>query len=87
MGRRQHYKWRVVLEALTGMNRRSGTSYFPSISVAEKASELGRRNSEITSRQVGAILRYYESKGLVESKMVRENNCRHRIWRMVCQTE
>ena len=82
MGRRQHYKWSATLEALKDLNRTNKEEYFPSIVIAEKASILGRRNSEISSRQVGAILKYYQHQGLVESRIVRRNNCKHHIWRI-----
>ncbi len=82
MGRRQHYKWSATLEALKDLNRTNKEEYFPSIVIAEKASILGRRNSEISSRQVGAILKYYQHQGLVESRIVRKNNCKHHIWRI-----
>ena len=82
MARKQHYKWKATLEALKEMNRTNKEEYFPSIVIAERASKLGRRNSEISSRQVGAILKYYQHQGLVESKIVRKDNCRHHIWRI-----
>ena len=36
--------------------------------------------SELTSRQIGAVLRFYESRGWVASRVVREDNCKRKLW-------
>lgn len=83
-GRKRKYKY--ILSALVELNKLNPKMFFPSMTIAEKATGLGRKKSEITSRQVGAILKEAYHKGLVESNIVRENNCKHRVWRMARQS-
>lgn len=83
-GRKRKYKY--ILSALLELNKFNPKMFFPSMTIAEKATGLGRKKSEITSRQVGAILKEAYHKGLVESNIVRENNCKHRVWRIARQS-
>jgi|TARA_A200000159_G_C7248011_1_gene307469 hypothetical protein len=77
----KHYKWKVVPAALKGLHNNFGRGEtFNSQTIAREASKLGRSNSELTSRQIGAVLRFYESRGWVASRVVREDNCKRKLW-------
>ena len=55
----KHYKWKVVPAALKGLHNSYGRGEtFNSQTIAREASKLGRSNSELTSRQIGACLLY-----------------------------
>jgi hypothetical protein len=76
-----HYKWKVVPTALKELHDSYGNGEtFNSRTIATRASRLGRSNSELTSRQIGAVLHYYESCGWVASRTVREENCKRKVW-------
>jgi len=77
----RHYKWKVVPVALKELHDTYGRSEtFNSQTIASRASRLGRSNSELTSRQIAAVLHYYESRGWVSSRTVREDNCKRKVW-------
>jgi len=76
-----HYKWRVIPEALRGLHAEYGADEdFSSAVIAPRASRLGRRNSELTARQIGNVLSTLQKKGLVQFRVVREENCRKKMW-------
>jgi hypothetical protein len=76
-----HYKWRVIPEALRGLHAEFGADEdFSSAVIAPRASRLGRRNSELTARQIGNVLSTLQKKGLVQVRVVREENCRKKMW-------
>jgi len=77
----RHYKWKVVPAALKELHGEFGRKEsFNSQTIAARASVLGRSNSELTSRQIGAVLHFYESRGWVASRVVREDNCKRKLW-------
>lgn len=76
-----HYKWRVIPEALRGLHTEYGVETdFSSATIAPRASRMGRRNSELTARQIGNVLSTLHKKGLVKVRMVRQDNCRKKMW-------
>ena len=76
-----HYKWRVVPEALKTLHSEYGSDQdFSSATIAPRASAMGRRNSELTARQIGNVLSTLQKKGLVQVRVVREDNCRKKMW-------
>jgi len=77
----KHYKWRAIPEALQGLHAEYGAEEdFSSATIAPRASRLGRRNSELTPRQIGNVLSTLQKKGLVQVRVVREENCRKKMW-------
>jgi hypothetical protein len=76
-----HYKWRVIPEALRGLHTEYGAdSDFSSATIAPRASSMGRRNSELTARQIGNVMATLQKKGLVKVRLVRQDNCRKKMW-------
>jgi|TARA_B100000902_G_C27098383_1_gene807485 hypothetical protein len=77
----RHYKWRVVPEALQELHTEFGNGEsFSSAVIAIKASGRGRRNTELTPRQIGNVLSILQKKGLVVYTEVREDNARRKMW-------
>ncbi len=77
----RHYKWRVVPEALRELHTEFGNGEsFSSAVIAMRASGRGRRNTELTPRQIGNVLSILQKKGLVEYTEIREDNARRKMW-------